>query len=93
MKAKKIDCWFLLENLLRRRHAFRELQEFTKLTSITLSITEYRLLCKTSCWNNMANALVALVAIVAVGGGLVSISIHKIEEGGLWAYACLLRKG
>ena len=31
----------------------------------------------------MANAFVTLVAVLAVVGGLVSISIHKIEEGKL----------
>ena len=31
----------------------------------------------------MANAFITLIAIVAVVGGIVSISIHKIEEGKL----------
>lgn len=31
----------------------------------------------------MANAVVVLGLIVAIGGGLISISIHKIEEGEL----------
>lgn len=29
----------------------------------------------------MANAVVVLGLVLAVGGGLISISIHKIEEG------------